>query len=265
MTHSLFTACTVVLQVLLVSSVAWAQATSVTGRVVDPQGAVIANAEITLTAPGQPARSARTGQDGTFTFASVPPGSYTVRVDAAGFTSAMQSVAVGTSAATLTMTMEVAGVSEDVTVQGALIGTVSTGKTTVPVRDLPMTVESVPSQLIEEQGANDLVTALQNVPGVYSFTTYGVYEVLHVPRLLRLGAAPRRRPERGQPHQHAVDEHRSHRSAQGTLVRPLRRRGARRHRQPDSQEALRGADLRLFRPAPGAGKPAAWPSVPAGG
>jgi len=31
-------------------------------------------------------------------------------------------------------------------------------------------------KLIEEQGANDLVTALKNVPGVYAFTTYGVYE-----------------------------------------------------------------------------------------
>src|SRR4029079_7431302 len=67
-------------------------------------------------------------------------------------------------------------VREDVTVTGALIGTVATGKTTLPIRDLPMTVDSVSSQLIAEQGVNDLVTALKNVPGVYAFTTYGVYE-----------------------------------------------------------------------------------------
>ena len=30
--------------------------------------------------------------------------------------------------------------------------------------------------MIDEQGDNDLVTALKNVPGVYAFTTYGVYE-----------------------------------------------------------------------------------------
>ena len=72
--------------------------------------------------------------------------------------------------------MKIAGVVEDVTVQGALLGTAATGKTNLPVRDMPMTINMVPGQVIEEQGANDLVAALQNVPGVYAFTNYGIYE-----------------------------------------------------------------------------------------
>src|SRR4029078_8564439 len=51
-----------------------------------------------------------------------------------------------------------------------------TGMTTLPVRDLPLTIQSVSSELIAEQGANDLTTAMKNVAGVNSFTTYGVYE-----------------------------------------------------------------------------------------
>jgi iron complex outermembrane receptor protein len=39
-----------------------------------------------------------------------------------------------------------------------------------------MTISSVPRSVIDEQGVNDLVGALQNVPGVYAFTNYGVYE-----------------------------------------------------------------------------------------
>jgi iron complex outermembrane receptor protein len=61
-------------------------------------------------------------------------------------------------------------------VQGAFFGTAPTGKTDLPLRELPLTVNAVPRALIDEQGANDLVTALKNVPNVFPFTTYGVYE-----------------------------------------------------------------------------------------
>ena len=177
MKHPVRSVCAVVLYALLVSCAAWAQGSgSITGRVVDAQGAIVANVEITASAPGQPERSVRSGRDGTFAFQSLAPGSYTVRMDAAGFAPTAQTVAVGTAEASLTVTMQVAGVNEDVTVQGALIGTVATGKTALPMRELPLTVQGVSRQLIEEQGDNDLVTALKNVPGVFAFTTYGVYE-----------------------------------------------------------------------------------------
>ncbi len=57
-----------------------------------------------------------------------------------------------------------------------MTGTAATGKTNLPLRELPMTVHAVPQQVIEEQAVNDLAGALQNVPGVYAFTNYGVYE-----------------------------------------------------------------------------------------
>jgi iron complex outermembrane receptor protein len=75
-----------------------------------------------------------------------------------------------------TVTLDIAAIAEDVTVQGAMTGTAATGKTNLPVRELPLTIQSVASEVIREQGANDLVAALQNVPGVYAFTNYGVYE-----------------------------------------------------------------------------------------
>ena len=176
MKHLLRLACAVVLNVVLVSSVAWAQASSLTGRLVDPQGAVIANAQVTLSAAGQPARSTRSAQDGTFAIQAIAAGTYTLRADAGGFAPFMQTVVVSASAVPVTITLQVAGVNEDATVQGALVGTAATGKTTVPARELPLTIDTVSRQLIDEQGDNDLVSALKNVPGVYAFTTYGVYE-----------------------------------------------------------------------------------------
>jgi iron complex outermembrane receptor protein len=165
----------IVLQFLVASAVAWAQS-AVTGRVIDPQGAVVSGAELTLSGGAKAARSVRSGADGTFSFPGVSAGSYQLAVQAPGFDRATQSVTVGASPVSLSVTLRVSGISEDITVQGALAGISSTGKTTVPVRELPMTIAAVPSELIAEQGVNDLVSALENVSGVYPFTTYGVYE-----------------------------------------------------------------------------------------
>jgi iron complex outermembrane receptor protein len=164
--------------VALIHSTLSAQSSSVTGRVVDPQGASVASAEISLvpSAAGQRTRSARSNADGAFSIENAAAGQYTLLVRAPGFTDSTQSVTVGASATNLSVTLQIAGIVEDVTVQGAMLGTAATGKTNLPVRDMPMTITSVPSQVIEEQGANDLVSALQNVPGVYAFTNYGIYE-----------------------------------------------------------------------------------------
>ena len=91
-------------------------------------------------------RSAVTAADGGFSFDAVPPGSFVVSVSAAGFAPTTRTVRVQGARAPLTIAVALEGVREDVTVRGrALVGTVATGKTTVPVRDLPMTIESVSS------------------------------------------------------------------------------------------------------------------------
>ena len=168
--------CIVACLALLVPAGAFAQGASVSGRVVDPQGASVGGADVVLAPASGATRSARSRPDGAFSFESVASGAYTVRVEAGGFAPFAQSVTVGAGPATVNVSLQVAGVVEGVTVQGALLGTANTGKTTVPLRDQPITVNAVSSALIAGQGVNDLVTALKNVSGVYSFTTYGVYE-----------------------------------------------------------------------------------------
>ena len=92
----------------------------------DPQGASVANAEISLvTGAGQRTRSARSNADGGFSIDGVSPGDYTLIVRAPGFTESTQPVSSG-SATNLTVTLKIAGVVEDVTVQGALLGTAAT-------------------------------------------------------------------------------------------------------------------------------------------
>jgi hypothetical protein len=66
---------------------------SLRGRVGDRNGAVTANAKLTLTDDGtQVARTTVTNGDGQYTFASLTPSTYTVAVEAAGFKKLAQSV-----------------------------------------------------------------------------------------------------------------------------------------------------------------------------
>jgi hypothetical protein len=58
----------------------------ISGTLSDPAGAVISGAEVTLTSEGTGERQVRRSNDaGVFLFASLPPGSYTIRAAAAGF------------------------------------------------------------------------------------------------------------------------------------------------------------------------------------
>lgn len=112
----------VVLVVVVVCAVGWAQLPTATlnGTVSDPQGAVVPGAKVVLTNPATGATRDVTTTQGLYTFANVPPGSYTVRVEAKGF--AIQeikdvSLEVG-RAATLNVSLQVARVGEVITVSG---------------------------------------------------------------------------------------------------------------------------------------------------
>jgi hypothetical protein len=86
-----------------------AQAAGVNGRIVNGQGGVVANADVSL-APWTPAmpgmkmtpptpRTARSTADGAFTFTQVPPGQYVLQVDAPGFERSSQEITVPTTQA----------------------------------------------------------------------------------------------------------------------------------------------------------------------
>jgi hypothetical protein len=62
------------------------RAVAVEGTVVDPIGAAVAGAPVTLTTvDGSAVQAAATDADGEFTFGDVPPGAYLVHVELAGF------------------------------------------------------------------------------------------------------------------------------------------------------------------------------------
>jgi hypothetical protein len=114
---SLATLCAVV----MTAGVASAQTFTVSGRVANAGGGVVAEAEVTLhqlPPPGQPAmrampnmpgmapdRTATAGADGTFTFTQVPAGQYVVMADALGFERSSQELVVGNQTPRVTLTL----------------------------------------------------------------------------------------------------------------------------------------------------------------
>lgn len=164
----------VVLAVL--TTVAFAQTVSVTGRVTDPDRAVMTGAEVTLTDIQSGAQqTTRTTGDGTFRVAGVRPGRYLVQIMAPGFGMHTEEVEVGSTDRVIEASLQIAGLTEQVTVVGIATNP-SIGRTAVPLRDQPITVNRVTAELIQSQGINDLVTALQFVNNVNAYQQYGVYE-----------------------------------------------------------------------------------------
>jgi hypothetical protein len=128
----------------------WAQSagtSGLSGTITDPSGAAIPNVSVTITSndTGQ-TRSANTGTDGVYKFTLLPPGSYKVRVSAAGFkTAEVSTVNLNvTENPVLDRTLEVGAQSEQVTVEAtaetlqtasSTLGTVVGGST---VTELPL-------------------------------------------------------------------------------------------------------------------------------
>ncbi len=118
----------------------------ISGTVVDPSGAGVPNSTVTLTNTATNAsRTEQTNEQGLYTFPSVPPGTYTVKVEHPGFKTTTSNVEVQVQQSVrLDLTLQVGQVSESVEVsataallqsENATIGAVVENKTIV---ELPL-------------------------------------------------------------------------------------------------------------------------------
>src|SRR5215212_5846927 len=115
------------LLIVAAASVSLAQGSSSTirGTVKDPQGAVVRGAAVTLVGQRGDERKVTTGDEGSYTFTSVDPGPYTLKVEMAGFKSYQQTFTLSPSETRgVDAELEI-GVTDEVTVvdEGSLIKT----------------------------------------------------------------------------------------------------------------------------------------------
>src|SRR5689334_20001154 len=137
---------------------------TVSGTVVDPNNAIVANATVTISNPVTGyKRTVTTGTDGAFQFNEVPPNNYQLSVTATGFAPASQSLVVRTAVPiNVKIPLEISTATESVTVTTAAADV---------IENVPTTHTDVDQSLITRlpirspgSGLSDVVT--QAAPGV---------------------------------------------------------------------------------------------------
>ncbi len=141
------------------------------GTVLDPTGAPVANARVTVvpSAPGL-AGSTLTDQHGRFVL-GLAPGAFTLTISASGFADEVRALrAEQVGSLPREFVLQVAGVRETVRVGGAAPyqtpATTSATKTSTLLRDIPQAVSVVTSTLIAEQRMQSMSDVVRYMPGV---------------------------------------------------------------------------------------------------
>lgn len=134
-----------------------AMAQGLSGRVSDPDGRPVANADVFVSgATAAPLRT-RTDADGRFTLASLEAGRYTIVSSARGLVSDAQTVDVA-SATTLDITLRISAVTETMVVSAAQVDQ--------PLSRTPESVTVIDGREIDAKQQFTLAAALRSVPGV---------------------------------------------------------------------------------------------------
>ena len=134
---------------------------ALSGRVLDPDGSPVADATVSIVELG---RAARTGADGSFRFAALPTGRYTLSVRGLGFVVAAREVTVGDAPVVLSITLQ----------RGALrIEPVNVTAARVPVDALrsPLATSVLTGEQVHEEGGISLAHSVANLPGVRSVSS----------------------------------------------------------------------------------------------
>ncbi len=147
---------------LLLSAAGWAQQDgTITGKVTDSSGAILPGVSLTLTSPqvmGQ--RTAITDETGGYRFGLLPPGLYSVKYELPGF-KILERTGIQMSAgfvATLNVSLEVATVSETVTVEG--------DSPLIDVRSASVATNFSPTTIAIIPNGHDIFSVLAVTPGV---------------------------------------------------------------------------------------------------
>lgn len=133
---------------LLASAMLWGQAVggTLSGRITSAAGTPVPNAAITVTnVDNNASQKVLTGPDGTFVIAGLPPGTYRMDVETAGYKrTTEQNVELTTAGQTINITLEAGNMNETVEIRASspavetFGGQVAMGLNTRPVRELPV-------------------------------------------------------------------------------------------------------------------------------
>jgi iron complex outermembrane recepter protein len=159
---------------LLALQSANAQQLTISGTVRDPQ-TVASGVSVILRNPSGMTQTITTDSTGVYRFESLIPGSYELSFVGQGFETTTRELSLTTESRTVDVTLSLSGASTTLQVID-IAGKATSSRMEIPDIDLPVQVSTIPNQLLEQQGDNDLVSALRNASGVTAQRFYGIYE-----------------------------------------------------------------------------------------
>jgi outer membrane cobalamin receptor len=135
-----------------------ALASGINGRIVDPDGRPVANAEIIVSGSTAAPLRARSDADGRFDVAGLAAGRYTIIATAPGLISDAQAIDVADAPATLDIALRISALTETLVVSAAQIDQ--------PLSRTPDSVTIIDGREIEAKQQFTLAAALRSVPGL---------------------------------------------------------------------------------------------------
>jgi hypothetical protein len=153
-----------VLTLLTINVHAQSGGSTVRGTVRDPQGNVVAGATVNLTNPEKNfSRTQSTNQEGVYLFTAIPPGTYKLEVEAAGFKTASASglVALVDTPTVRDVQLEIGAVSETVDITSGAEAAINTSDASIGnsferkrIVDLPLNANNVVGLLSLQPGVS---------------------------------------------------------------------------------------------------------------
>jgi len=147
--------------IAIFAAIAGAKASgTVEGKVIDPLGAAVANADVTLLQDRKAVSSTRANAEGNFTFFPVEPGQYLIRVAAPGFATEESSTMnlAGAQTVSIEVTLQVGTLRQQVVVS-------DTG-TSLPESQVGASVTVFDQSELDAFNKLDLLEVLRQVPGL---------------------------------------------------------------------------------------------------
>jgi len=160
---------------LLLASLAISQTQfgTIYGRVVDKSGAVVVDATVTLTSlEQQTSQTTKTGGEGNYTFANVPPGRYKLSTQKEGFASIEKTILVQVAdRLTEDFQLQIGSAAETLTVEASTVqvntttGDVSHTITSSQLENLPLLTKNPYALIGMAAGATDTAAGVGDVRG----------------------------------------------------------------------------------------------------
>ena len=158
---------------LMLAISAFGQNTSISGKITDPNGAVISGATVKITSNPGSSKTTVSNSNGEFEFTNLANGNYRLTIEKSGFETFSQEVSSGQNNLNFTLKVGTVGATVNVAGETYTVEDANTAtKLNIPLKDVPQSVQVVNQNILRDRATQNIAEAVtQNVSGITRHTT----------------------------------------------------------------------------------------------